>query len=288
MPPLPYATVKPHTPDTCPDRHGPLTLCHPQAPGHWACQNPACPNGPGHPATLHTLRHATTAEYAALPLAHIPIDRLARQAVFMCDDCAEDTEAHAPFCTHPPAVLPPCPKCGAPQDQACVKKDGVTTLGFTHAARPPKVYERCTHAHRPDCSVFEDCACSGDDQPPTRPQHPAQSHIDGPGPDISKLLFEPELAQLLLQHRGVHWWQVRSVESRRMQDGRPCLWAEVATVDDGGHLRYDEHGHEIRQEVVIPIVAPPPGQLGQPAHAAIDSAGAAPAIAPPAQQPPPS
>jgi hypothetical protein len=121
--------------------------------------------------------------------------------------------------------------------------------------------------HRHDCPVFTDCLCTKDDPNPPRPPHPAHSINTGNGPDISRLLFGPEIAQQLLLHHGVHWWQVRRADSRYMQDQTPCLWAEIATLDDGGHLQFDDHGHEIRREVVIPIVAPPQGQLGQPTPA---------------------
>lgn len=260
----PYATVKPHTPEACP-----RGLCHPHTIGHWVCQNPNCPgrtenNGAGRPAVLQTLRHATADEYATLPLAHIPVDGIARKPVFMCEDCAEETEAHQPFCTHPAPRLPACPKCAAGADQECVRKDGVSTLGFTHTDRPPQTLDTCTHAHRPDCPIFANCACTGDDQPPARPPHPSTLLNDGNGPDISRLLIKPGEAQMLLQDHGIHWWQVRRCDSRFTQDNRPCLWAEVAELDDQGHIRYGDDGHEIRSEVVIVIELPAPGQLGPP------------------------
>jgi hypothetical protein len=281
MPLLPYATVKPHDPQACPQN-----LCHPHVMGHWVCMNSACPgraenSGTGRAAYLQTLRHATDAEYATLPLAHIPVDGIARKPVFMCEECAEETEAHTPFCAHPAPKLPACPKCAAGADQQCVRKDGVTALGFNHGDRPAQILDTCLHAHRPDCAVFEGCQCSGNDEPPARPPHPSTLINDGNGPDISRLLIEPGEAQMLLQREGVHWWQVRRVDSRFTQLGhKPCIWAEVAETDEQGHIRFDADGHEILREVVIVIELPPPGQIGAP-RAALPPADAAPLDAPP-------
>lgn len=255
---LPYATVKPHDAAACPQ-------CSRRAPGHQVCINSACPgraenNGGGRVATRQVARHATDQEYAALPLAHIPIDGYAVRPVFMCDYCAED--AGEPFCDHPAPQPAACPTCGAhgdPMTAPCLKRDGKTPLHFTHADRPVFQPDRCAHAHRADCPIFTGCPCQTDDEPPVRPPHPAQNHIDGPGPDTSALLFEPELAQALLLHHGVHWWQVRSVASCYTQDNKPAIRADVAQLDDAGHLRYDVHGHEVRQEIVIVIEAPQQG-----------------------------
>lgn len=254
MPVLPYTLVKPHDPAACPQ-------CGPRAPGHQACLNPNCPGrgengGAGRAATRQTRRHATAEEYGRLPLALTPLDGTCHQAVFACDECAEDCGLHEPFCAHPEPTLPACPVCAAGADQPCLKKDGVTALGFTHAARPGLVHDRCTHAHRADCPVFDACRCTGDDQPPPRPPHPATLVGDGNGPDVSRLLFDPAYAQALLAEQGIHWWQVRRADSRLTQDNKPCMWAEVAQLDDAGHIRFDEHGHEVLREVVIVLEAP--------------------------------
>jgi hypothetical protein len=247
---LGYRSVKPHDPDAFP-------CCSRFAPGHYACMNPKCPgadenNGSGRIATVSTVRHATAAEYAALPLAHTPIDGVAHQAVYMCDHCAEDV---LPFCEHAPPEPQPCPNCGAADEAPCLRRDGVTPLHFTHADRPKPVFDVCRHAHQPDCPVFEDCPCTGGDPAPVRPKHPA--NLDGNGPDISRLLFDEAYAQILLQQHGVHWWQVREAASVYTQDNIPALRAEVAQLDEGGHLVFDVHGHEVIETVVIPIVAPP-------------------------------
>lgn len=244
---LPYATVKPHDGEQC-------QLCTRQGVGHYVCQNPACPgrsenNGAGRVATHATRRHATDAEYAALPLAHQPIDGIAHQAVYCCDECAEDAE---PFCAHALPEPEPCPVCDAVKGP-CFKRDGVTPRHVRHAARLDPQPEICTHAHRPDCGVFDGCRCTQDDPPPARPTHPA---ADGHHPDVSRLLLDEGEAQALLAQRGIHWWQVREVASVWTQDTRPALQAEYATLDEAGHVRHDEHGHEVRETIVIEITAP--------------------------------
>lgn len=249
---LPYASAKPHDQAEC--QH-----CGPRGQGHRLCQNPNCPGsgengGAGRIATQMTLRHATEAEYAALPLSLTPIDGVARQAVFACDDCAED--ALDPFCQHPEPDPVPCPTCGvADPASPCLKKDGATALPFRHSGRTDPPREICAHAHRPDCGVFDDCQCSADDQPPQRPPHPAAP--DGQfAPDVTRLLFDEAYAQIMLADKGVHWWQVREVASCFTQDNQPAMRAVYATVDERGHLVHDEHGHEVTAETVIVIARP--------------------------------
>lgn len=244
---LPYAVVKPHAAD------GPA-CCSPAALGHYACMNPSCTgrsenNGAGRVAVLQIPRHATAEEYAALPLAHQPIDGIAIKTVYACDECAEDLE---PFCEHPPPQPVPCPVC-AVTDGPCIKRDGVTHRYVRHAARVDPPLEYCAHAHRPDCGVFDGCQCHQDDPAPTRPTHPAAG---GHHPDVSRLLFDESAAQALLAQRGIHWWQVREVASVWTQDTKPAMRAEYAALDDAGHVRFDEHGHEVREEIVIELVAP--------------------------------
>lgn len=247
---LPYAMIKPHDADEC-------GHCTPRGPGHHRCLNANCPGrsengGAGRVATRMTLRHATDAEYAALPLALTPIDGVARQAVLACDECAED--ALEPFCEHPAPEPVPCPTCGvADPALPCLKKDGNSPLPFRHSGRTDPLPEVCAHAHRSDCPVFDGCQCTADDPPPVRPKHPA---ADAPGPDVSRLLFDPALAQMLLAEHGVHWWQAREVASVYTQDNIPALQAQYATLDQAGHVRYDEHGHEVLDTLVIEITAP--------------------------------
>lgn len=248
---LQYATVKPHHPSTC-------AACTPTRPGHHVCQNPACPgrgenNGVGRIATMATRRHATDAEFAALPLGLRPIDGIAHQAVYACDECGED--ACEPFCAdaHPQPEPQPCPVCEASGDQQCLKRDGTTPRSTRHAARVDPPHPVCDHAHQPDCPIFDGCDCTGAQQPPARPTHPA---ANGHHPDVTRLLIPEPAAQMLLAERGVHWWQVREARSVWTQDTRPALQAEYATLDEGGHVRFDEHGHEVREQIVIIIATP--------------------------------
>ena len=248
---LGYRTVKPHTADG-------LACCAPRGPGHYACQNPACPGahenqGAGRAAGEQTRRHATAAEYAALPPGLTPIDGVCHMAVFMCDDCADE---HAPFCEHPPIPAPPCPACGGAGDEPCLKKDGKTprAKGW-HTGRQAPAVDGCRHAHREDCPIFTGCVCTAADPPPTRPQRAAD---EGPGPDVSRLLIPAPAARVLLAEHGVDWERVREVASVWTQDTRPAIRAAVARIDDTGAPVRDEHGHELLDEVVI-VVEKPPG-----------------------------
>lgn len=248
---LPYATVKPHDPDTC-------RACGPASPGHYVCMNPQCPgrdenDGAGRPATIQIPRHADDAEFDALPIGQCPIDGTVHKAVFACDHCAEDVP---PFCTHPEPAPQPCPDCGAGADQACQRRDGTGPLHFTHSARPAPILDQCDHAHRPGCPIFTGCPCATEDTPPVRPTHPAAA---GVGPDVSRLLIPVPAAQMLLAQRGIHWWLVREAANVWTQDTQPALRAEYATVDERGHLVFDDDGHEVRQEIVIELTAPAQG-----------------------------
>lgn len=250
--PLPYATVKPHDPAIC-------SACSPARPGHCVCMNSACPGrgengGAGRLATMNARRHATDDEFAALPLGLRPIDGIAHQAVYACDECGEDT--CEPFCAdaHTPPEPAPCPVCSASGTDPCLKRDGVTNRPGPHAERPAPHYTVCTHAHRPDCPVFDGCTCSSADPPPERPKHPAAG---GHHPAVSHLLISEPAAQMLLMEHGIHWWQVREAASVWTQDTKPALRAEYATLDDAGHPAFDVHGHEVRAEIVIEITAPP-------------------------------
>lgn len=247
---LGYRTVKPHAADGS-------DCCARRGPGHHACQNPACPgatenNGAGRAAGPQTRRHATTAEYAALPPGLTPIDGVCHQAVFMCDDCADTVDE---ICDHPPIPAPPCPACAAAGDDPCLEKDGKTPRrrGW-HTGRQGPSMDPCRHAHRDTCPVFADCACTGDDPPPARP---TRTVADGPGPDVSRLLIPPPAARLLLAEHGIGWERVREVASVRTQDNRPAIRAQAARTDDAGNPVRDEHGHEVLDEVVIVIEKPP-------------------------------
>lgn len=244
---LAYRSVKPHAADG-------LDCCTPRGPGHYACQNPACPgagenNGAGRPAGRQVRRHATAAEYAALPVGLMPIDGVAHQAVFMCDGCADEVDE---FCDHPPIPAPPCPTCQATGDDPCLKKNGTARSGW-HTGRQAPTVDPCRHAHREDCAIFTGCVCSADDEAPTRPK---RTVVTGPEPDTSRLLIPPVAAQNLLARAGIPWALVREVASVWTQDNKPAIRAMVARADDTGNPVRDEHGHEVLDEAVIVIEAP--------------------------------
>ena len=245
---LNYRTVKPHAADG-------MDCCAARGPGHYACQNPGCPGvgengGAGRAANAQGRRHATEAEYAALPMGLMPIDGVCHRPVFMCDDCADDL---GDFCEHPPIPAPPCPTCRAAGDDPCLKKDGNTPRSGWHADRQAPTRDVCRHAHREDCTIFTGCVCSADDTPPARPK---RTTATGPEPDTSRLLIPVDAARVLLAEHGVDWARVREVASVRTQDNKPAIRAMVARADDTGHPVRDEHGHEVLDEAVIVIEAP--------------------------------
>lgn len=152
----PYRTARVHDAAACP-------ACAPDGPGHHLCQGPGdC----AQVATVQTRRHATAAEYDAIPDTLRPRDGYAMVAVFGCDDCA-DGGVFDPFCVHAPAPAPPCPRCGAQGEQPCTKNNGGARAGW-HSVRAGAPIEVCRHAHRADCEVFTGCQCTGDDPPPVR------------------------------------------------------------------------------------------------------------------------
>lgn len=245
-----YRTVKPHAADA-------LDCCTLRGPGHYACQNPGCPgagenNGAGRPAGRQVRRHATAAEYAALPVGLMPIDGVCHRPVFMCDDCADDVDE---LCDHTPEPAAPCPKCHAEGDEPCLKRDGKTPRGGWHTGRQRPSTDPCSHAHREDCDIFTGCVCSADDQPPARPKRTVET---GPEPGTSRLLIPPIAARVLLAEHGVDWTRVREVASVWTQDNKPAIRASVVRPDNTGQPVRDEHGHEILDEAVIVIEAPLP------------------------------
>jgi hypothetical protein len=235
----PYRTVKPHSPAECPQ-------CSPTGTGHQLCQ------GCDEIATSQTLRHATDAEYAALPEGLRPIDGLAQQTVYACDDCAEAPTFQG-FCVHPEPAAVPCPKCKAAGDEPCTAKSGDPRYApHTVRALAQPTRETCTHAHRPDCEIFTDCQCTGDDQAPARPprtlMHAAQV-------DVSGLTIPVPAAQMILAQAGTPWVTVVRAWNLRTQDDRPALAAEVQ-VYESGHLQYDAHGHAVTTTIIVPMPDP--------------------------------
>jgi len=210
------------------------------------CQGP---DGCNEAASAQTQRHATQAEYDAIPEGLKPLDGYATKPVFGCDDCADDG-AFEPFCEHTPAPAPPCPTCGAAGDQPCTKKDRAASRAKGwHGGRTAPVAEPCRHAHREDCEIFTGCQCSSDDQPPARMPRGMLPEL---GPDISGLTVPVHIAQVVLAAAGYAWATVLSARDMQTQDNRAAIGAEVQ-VYESGHLQYDNHGHPMMLSVVVPI-----------------------------------
>lgn len=235
----PYRTAKPHAPATC-------TACAPNGPGHHLCQGP---DGCSEVATTQTLRHATQAEYDAIPEGLKPLDGYAVRPVFGCDDCADDG-VFSPFCDHTAEPVA-CPKCQAAGDAACTKKSGKPRNAW-HRARydtQPQP-EPCLHAHREDCEVFAGCRCTGDDQAPARTPRGASPT---PGPDLSGLTIPVHIAQMVLHQAGFPWTNVIKARSIKTQDNRDAIGAQAYQTGPDGQRVFDEHGHAAVLDVVTPI-----------------------------------
>lgn len=163
----PYRQLRPHDPATC-------QRCVPSGIGHQGCQQDRCDEI----AETQHQRHATDAEYAALPESFVPADGICLAAVFMCGDHELD-----PFCgpedhrlpqpEQPDPLTIECPKCSAAPGAECVKPDG-SARRSPHDARGPQAqpaaFSQCNHAHRADCEGYGACQCSPDDPAPTRPE----------------------------------------------------------------------------------------------------------------------
>lgn len=239
----PYRAGKPHAGTNCPQ-------CSPNSPGHHLCQGP---DGCNEAATTQTQRHATQAEYDAIPESFKPLDGYAVLPVFGCDDCAD--EGHlAPFCDHTAQPVP-CPKCQAAGDAPCSKKSGKPRDTWHRArydAQPQPA--PCKHAHREDCEVFAGCQCSGDDQPPVRTPRGASPAA---GPDTSGLTIPVYVAQMVLHQAGFPWTTVISARSIKTQDNRDAIGAEVYALGPDGNRTFDDHGHTITHDVIAPIPTGP-------------------------------
>lgn len=247
---LPYRTTKPHagTDMKC-------ALCTPTGPGHQLCQ------GCDEPATTQTKRHATDAEYAAIPPGLASIDSVAHQAVYGCDDCAE-TGMFTAFCTHPEPAAAPCPKCHAVGEQPCTAKNGDPRFApHTARALAQPAVERCTHAHRADCPIFTGCQCSENDTPPVRPKRPTG---DVHWPDMTQMRgITPVAAQAIVADAGIAWHSVAALRSKVTQIGSlPILEADVYQTGPTGDRIYDGHGKAVTEAVEIPLPVTTPGQVG--------------------------
>lgn len=244
----PYSAVKPHDPNRCPD-------CAPTGHGHQACQADDC----GQIATSQTRRHATDAEYAAIPPGLAPLDGVAHIAVYGCDDCSESPTFHH-FCTHPASEPVPCPKCKAVGDQPCTAKNGDPRYApHTMRALAQPEPTTCTHAHRPDCDIFTDCQCTTDDPAPARAKRPSGQQY---WPEMSGLRIPVARAQALLADSGIPWHQVAAVRSKVTQIGnQPAIEADVYQAGAAGDRIYDGHGRAVTETVEIPLPPTAPGRV---------------------------
>jgi len=257
----PYRYAKPHDPAACP-------ACAPTSPGHFLCQHPGCDQL----AATHVQRHATAEEYDALPERHKPIDGIAHQAVYACDEHGEGLE---PFCEHTPPDPVPCPKCDATGADPCVKKNGKARGGHHRVRTEVQTANTdvCRHAHREDCSIFTGCECSQDDPLPERPKRvipPAQP----PGPAPVLLPIHGEL-RALLEHHGVDVDRILRTELIPNGDGTSTVNLTITMVvrQPNGDLSYDEHGYPRTEVTVIELSIPratdpvTPGLLHRPTYA---------------------
>ena len=190
-------------------------------------------------------RHATQAEYDALPEGLKPIDGVALIAVKTCGDCLPPDP-----CQHQAAEPVPCPDCQAQPGKPCTGRNGgprPVPHATRAAAQPAPV--TCRHAHRETCSDPRHCQCTGDDEPPRRaprvilpPTAQDQAAALGLPPDML-----PHALQWLTAH-GIDPGKVRGgFRTGLTQDNRPAiLFDYVIGADDG-------HGHELVETRAVPI-----------------------------------
>lgn len=190
-------------------------------------------------------RHATQAEYDALPDGLKPIDGIALIAVRCCGDCLPP-----PICEHPDATPVPCPDCHAQPAQPCTGRNGgprAVEHPARQAAQPTP--DTCTHAHRQDCLDPRQCQCTSDDPTPVRQP---RTFLPATVQDQAAALgFPPALlpiaAKLLADHE-IDPARVRGgFRSGYTQDNRPAILFDYATDRDDGH------GHEIVETRVVPV-----------------------------------
>lgn len=198
----------------------------------------------GQPAEAQYQRHATQAEYDALPDGLKPIDGIALIAVRCCGDCLPPA-----ICQHPDDTPVPCPDCGAQPGTPCTGSHG-GTRAVDHPARQAAqpAPETCRHAHREYCTDPRQCQCSGDEPPPVR--IPRTLRAPTVHEQAAALGFPPELlpvaARLLADHH-IDPARVRGgFRTGLTQDNRPAILFDYATGDDG-------HGHELLETRVVPV-----------------------------------
>jgi len=192
-------------------------------------------------------RHATQAEYDALPEGLKPIDGYATIAVKVCGDCLP-----GPICQHPAAVPVPCPVCKAQPGAQCTKPDGSPrpTEHRERAAAQPAP-QTCRHAHREDCTDPRHCQCTGDDPAPVR-----VPRVIAPPDQLAQfahLGMPPGMAPHALEWAAAHDIDLSKVRggfrTGYTQDNRPAILFDYATGDDA-------HGHETVQLRIEPIETP--------------------------------
>lgn len=253
-----YRYTRPHDPADC-------ETCSARGSGHPLCQKPGCDGL----AVAQTRRHATQAEYDALPEQLTPIDGIAHLIVFACDD---DAEACVPYCDHPEAPEAACPVCKATGEAPCtsppdlINQDG-SPRTFRHRARADaqSIPQPCMHAHREDCEVFTGCQCANDDPNPVRQPRLVAAPI-GDGIDGSRSKLPLTLVKPLVDAHDVPWWTVREVATLQTQDTKAWeIQAVYATLDNDGNLIHDQHGHEVTKTLVIPVdpKAPLPASIAR-------------------------
>ena len=202
-----------------------------------------CPCGA--PVESAYQRHATQAEYDALPEELRPIDGVATIAVRVCGDCHP-----GPICTHPDVGPAPCPVCQAAPGDPCVKPDGGQRM-VEHRERAdaqPEI-DVCRHHHRETCTDPHHCRCTGDDQPPVRAPRLIQP------PTGQQVFQELDMPSEMLLHaaawaasRGIDPARVRSPFRKGLtQDNRPAMLFDYAEAPDDGH------GHEVVRLRVEPV-----------------------------------
>lgn len=251
----PYRQTRPHG-DGC-------AMCAPNAPGHQMCQHDGC----GELAETQHRRHATAAEYEALPEAFRPIDGIAHRAVFTCLDHEVDSICgdgdHVQPAAPAPADAPPCPKCGAGAGDPCTKANN-KVRGIVHDVRGVGgligvMHGACTHVHREDCGGQGSCPCSASDEAPARRARiidppplpaPAPIHVATHGP-----------TQAFLSAHSIDTARVMSLDLVPGAEGPVALRAVLMVTDHQGNVAFDEHGRpqtEGREILLAPVV--PQGQ----------------------------
>jgi hypothetical protein len=199
-----------HAPATIPAAPAPPAIA-PPAPAADTCHH--C----GAPAETHWLRHATSAEYAAISETLRPIDGRATIPVHACGD-----HHLQPFCAHTQPAAQPCPTCHAAPGDPCTKPDG-TDRPVPHPDRTEPRFDACAHAHRPDCAGYGHCDCSQDDPPPTR-----TPGIPNPGPT------QAERAAAI---NAAHAAEIDWLRKLMIQAGNdPLKAAELARTAYGEHM----------------------------------------------------